>query len=50
MCPYYQLEHLLDICPVGTSSGYMAIINKATMNIEEHVSILPVGTSSGYMP
>jgi hypothetical protein len=28
----------------------LAIINKAAMNIVEHVSILPVGTSSGYMP
>ena len=28
----------------------LAIINKAAMNIVEHVSLLPVGTSSGYMP
>jgi hypothetical protein len=28
----------------------LAIINKAAMNIMEHVSFLPVGTSSGYMP
>ena len=28
----------------------LAIINKAVMNIVEHVSFLPVGTSSGYMP
>ena len=28
----------------------LAIINKAAMNMEEHVSLLPVGTSSGYMP
>jgi hypothetical protein len=27
----------------------LAIINKATMNIVEHVSLLPVGKSSGYM-
>ena len=27
----------------------LAIINRATMNIVEHVSLLPVGTSSGYM-
>ena len=27
----------------------LAIINKAAMNIMEHVSFLPVGTSSGYM-
>ena len=28
----------------------LATINKAAMNIVEHVSLLPVGTSSGYMP
>ena len=28
----------------------LAIINKAAMNIVEHVSLLPVGTSSGYLP
>jgi hypothetical protein len=28
----------------------LAIINKAAMNIVEHVSLLPVGKSSGYMP
>ena len=28
----------------------LAIINKAAMNIVEHVSLLPVGTSSAYMP
>ena len=28
----------------------LAIINKAAMNIVEHVSFLQVGTSSGYMP
>jgi hypothetical protein len=28
----------------------LAIINKAAMNIVEHVSFLLVGTSSGYMP
>ena len=28
----------------------LAIINKAAMNIVEHVSFLPVGTSSRYMP
>ena len=27
-----------------------ALINKAAMNIVEHVSLLQVGTSSGYMP
>ena len=28
----------------------LAIINKAAMNIVEHVSLLPVRASSGYMP
>ena len=28
----------------------MALINKAAMNIVEHVSLLHVGASSGYMP
>ena len=28
----------------------LAIINKAAMNIVEHVFLLPVGTSSGYVP
>jgi hypothetical protein len=28
----------------------LAIINRAAMNIVEHVSLWPVGTSSGYMP
>jgi hypothetical protein len=28
----------------------LAIINKAAMNIVQHVSLLQVGTSSGYMP
>jgi hypothetical protein len=28
----------------------LAIINKADMNIVEHMSFLPVGISSGYMP
>jgi hypothetical protein len=28
----------------------LVIINKAAMNITEHVSLLPVGSSSGYMP
>jgi hypothetical protein len=28
----------------------LAIINKAAMNIVEHVSFFPVGTTSGYMP
>ena len=28
----------------------LAIINKAAMNIVEHVSLLHVGASAGYMP
>jgi hypothetical protein len=28
----------------------LAIMNKAAMNVVEHVSLLPVGTSYGYMP
>jgi hypothetical protein len=28
----------------------LAIINKAAINIVEHVSLLQVGTCSGYMP
>jgi hypothetical protein len=28
----------------------LTIINRAAMNIVEHVSLLPVRTSSGYMP
>jgi hypothetical protein len=28
----------------------LAIINKAAMNIEDHMSLLQIGTSSGYMP
>jgi hypothetical protein len=35
--------------PLG-SFQLLAIINKAAMNIVQHVSLLPVGTSSGYMP
>ena len=43
-------------CIHSSVEGYLgsfqllAIINKAAMNIVEHVSLLPVGTSSGYMP
>ena len=32
------------------SFQHLAIINRAAMNIVEHVSLLPAGTSSGYMP
>jgi hypothetical protein len=31
-----------------SSFQLLAIINKAAMNIVDHVSFLPVGTSSGY--
>ena len=31
------------------SFQHLVIINKAVMNIAEHVSLLPVRTSSGYM-
>ena len=33
-----------------SSFQLLAIINKAAMNIVEHVFFLPFGTSSGYMP
>ena len=32
------------------SSQLLPIINKAAMNIVEHVSLLHVGASSGYVP
>jgi hypothetical protein len=43
-------------CIDSSVEGYLgsfqllAIINKAAMNIVEHVSFLPVGASYGYMP
>jgi hypothetical protein len=43
-CIHSSVEGHLD------SFQLLAIINKAAMNIVEHVSFLPVGTSSGYMP
>jgi hypothetical protein len=43
-CINYSVEGHLG------SFQLLAIINKAGMNIVEHVSLLPVGTSSGYMP
>jgi hypothetical protein len=43
-CIYSSVEGHLG------SFQLLAIINKAAMNIVEHVSLLPVGTSSGYMP
>ena len=43
-CIHYSVEGHLG------SFQLLAIMNKAAMNIVEHVSLLPVGTSSGYMP
>jgi hypothetical protein len=43
-CVYSSIEGHLG------SFQLLAIINKAGMNIVEHVSLLPVGTSSGCMP
>jgi hypothetical protein len=43
-CIHSSVEGHLD------SFQHLAIINKAAMNIVEHVSFLPVGASSGYMP
>ena len=43
-CVHFSVEGHLG------SFQLLAIINKATMNIVEHVFLLPVGTSSGYMP
>jgi hypothetical protein len=43
-CNHSSVEGHLDTFQL------LAIINKAAMNMVEHVSFLPVGTSSGYMP
>jgi hypothetical protein len=43
-CIHYSVEGQLG------SLQLLAIIDRAAMNIVEHVSLLPVGTSSGYMP
>ena len=43
-CIHNSVEGHLD------SLQLLAIINKTSMNIVEHVSYLPVGTSSGYIP
>jgi hypothetical protein len=43
-CIYSSVEGYLG------SFQLLAIINKAAMNMVEHVSLLQVGTSSGYMP
>jgi hypothetical protein len=43
-CIHSSVEGHLD------SFQFLAIINRAAMNIVEHVSLLTVGTSSGYMP
>ena len=44
LCIYSSVEGHLG------SFQLLAIINKAALNIVEHVSLLQVGTSSGYMP
>ena len=43
-CVHYSVEGHLG------SFQLLAIINKAAMNIVEHVSLLYVGASFGYMP
>ena len=43
-CIHFSVEGHLG------SFQLLAIINKAAMNIVEHVSLLHVGASSGYMP
>ena len=43
-CIHSSVEGHLD------SFQLWGILNKAAMNIVEHVYLLPVGTSSGYMP
>jgi hypothetical protein len=43
-CIHFSVEGHLG------SFQILVIINKASINIVEHVSLLPVGTSSGYMP
>jgi hypothetical protein len=43
-CIHFSVDELLGFLQL------LAIMNKAAMNIVEHVSILPVGTSSGYLP
>jgi hypothetical protein len=43
-CIHSSVEGHLD------SFQLLAVINKATVNIVEHVSLLQLGTSSGYMP
>jgi hypothetical protein len=43
-CIHFSVEGHLG------SLQLLAIINKAGMNIVEHVSLLHVGASSGYMP
>ena len=48
--------HMHIFCIHSSVGGHLgsfqllAIINRADMNIVEHVSFFPVGTSSGYMP
>jgi hypothetical protein len=52
-CIIYTMYHFCIHSSVERHVGsfqLLAFINKAAMNIVEHVSLLPVGTSSGYMP
>jgi hypothetical protein len=47
---YHHESHCLHSSVEGHLGSFqlLAIINKAAMNIVEHVSFLPVGASSGY--
>jgi hypothetical protein len=54
---YYSIVKMYHILCIHSSvEGHLGsfqllvIINKAAMNIVEHVCFLPVGTSSGYTP
>jgi hypothetical protein len=49
-CTTFSVSIYLSIDRHLGSFQLLAIINKAAMNIVEHVSLLQVGTSSGYMP
>ena len=50
MCKCTTFSVSISLLRDNCSFQLLAIINKAVMNIVEHVSLLPVGTSSGYMP
>jgi hypothetical protein len=47
---FVSLNERIELRKLGDSFQLLAIINKAAMNIVEHVPFLPVGTSSGNMP